>query len=160
VNEQLLRLSQRIRAEMVELEQVSHRIQEGWRRAQTTADDYYMDGVALNLHGLYSGLERLFERIAATVDQHLPQGANWHQKLPEQMALEQPGIRPAVISANSYQQLDEYRGFRHVVRNIYTFRFDPAKLQHLVEQTPEMFLRVRRELLAFANFMDQAVDTS
>jgi len=49
-----------------------------------------LDGVALNLHGFYAGLERLFELIAAIVDGTVPQGANWHQILLEQMATEAP----------------------------------------------------------------------
>ncbi|MDI6794128.1 MAG: hypothetical protein QME81_14910, partial [bacterium] len=101
MNEQIFKLSRRIRQEMPDLEQVLCRIHKDWQRAQTTADDCYLDSVALNLHGLYSGLERLFEQIAATIDQCLPQGANWHRMLLEQMASEQPGVRPAVISARS-----------------------------------------------------------
>jgi len=66
------------------------RAQEGWRRAQRSSDDLYLDGVALNLHGFYAGLERLFELIAAIVDGTVPQGANWHQILLEQMATEAP----------------------------------------------------------------------
>jgi len=160
VNEQIFKLSRRIRREMPDLEQVLSRIHKGWQRAQTTADDCYLDSVALNLHGLYSGLERLFEQIAATIDQCLPQGANWHRMLLEQMASEQPGLRPAVISARSHKCLDEYRGFRHVVRNVYAYRFNAAKLKDLVEQASEMFLQVKQELLAFADFIDQAINAS
>ena len=89
--------------------------------------------VALNLHGFYAGLERLFELIAATVDGSVPQGANWHQISLEQMAAEIAKIRPAVISGDSRDALDEYQGFRHIVRNIYTYKFDPVKVQHLTE---------------------------
>jgi len=98
VNERLLKLAQRLVDELIELGQVVQRAQEGWRRAQQSSDDFYLDGVALNLHSFYGGLERLFELIAATVDIALPQGANWHQVLIEQMAAEVPGVRPAVIS--------------------------------------------------------------
>jgi hypothetical protein len=59
VKDRLLALSRRIRAELVELERLVERTQEGWRRAQRASDDYYLDGVALNLHGFYAGLERL-----------------------------------------------------------------------------------------------------
>lgn len=74
------------------------RAEEGWRRAQELSDDFYVDGVALNLHGFYVGLERLFALIATIVDAAMPQGANWHQMLLRQMAAEVPRIRPAVIS--------------------------------------------------------------
>jgi hypothetical protein len=43
-----------------------------------------LDGVALNLHSFYSGTERIFELIAANVDDILPKGENWHQALLKQ----------------------------------------------------------------------------
>jgi hypothetical protein len=111
--------------------------------------------VALNLHGFYAGLERLLEMIAGVVDGRLPRGENWHQMLLDQVATEAPAVRPAVISGETRWILDEYRGFRHVVRNVYTFRFDPAKVGSLVERAPAAYSQVRAELLAFADFLDQ-----
>jgi hypothetical protein len=102
-----------------DLERVVRRAREGWNRIQQSGDELYLDGVALNLHGFYNGLERLFERIATTIDGSLPQGANWHQVLLEQMKTDVSGLRPAVISEETHQVLDGYRGFRHIVRNIY-----------------------------------------
>lgn len=155
MNERLLQIASRIRAELEELSHVLERAQEGGRRALQTSDDFYWDSVALNLHGFYAGLERLFEIIAAGIDGNVPQGANWHQVLLEQMATEMPPVRPAVISTVTQQMLDEYRGFRHVVRNVYTFRFDPMRVQHLVQNVPAAFLQIRAELLAFADFLEQ-----
>jgi len=86
-------------------------------------------------------------------------GANWHQTLLRQMAVEIPRVRPAVISSGSYELLDEYRGFRHVVRNVYTFHFDPARIKRLVEQAPVVFNRVRPELVAFADFLREQAET-
>jgi len=51
VSDNLFRLAQRIRAECDELGRVVDRAQEGWRRAQRSPDDLYLDSVALNLHG-------------------------------------------------------------------------------------------------------------
>jgi len=152
----LKRISNRIRSEIVELEQVLQRIEEGWKRAKRSGDNYYLDGVALNLHGFYSELERIFEIIAINVDGIKPVGESWHQELLKKMAEEISEIRPAVISNSSFKRLNDYRGFRHVVRNIYTFNFDPTKMQKLVEGAPELFRQVRDELLAFAEFMEQA----
>jgi hypothetical protein len=155
MSEQLRRVAKRIRDEFDEMARVIGRAQEGWRRAQQSSDDLYLDGVALNLHGLYAGLERLFELIAATIDETVPQGANWHQLLLEQMAEEVPHVRPAVISDKVRAALDEYRGFRHVVRNVYTFRFDPMKVQKLIEEIPAIFSQVRTEMLAFADLLER-----
>jgi hypothetical protein len=155
VTEPLRLLASRIRHEMVELERILARMTEGWQRARRTNDEYYLDGVALNLHGFYSGLERIFEQIAGMIDGSVPQGENWHQLLLQQMVQEEPGIRPAVISDEVCQQLSEYRGFRHVVRNVYTSHFDPVRIEKLVLAAPDVFESVKAELLAFARFLEQ-----
>lgn len=139
MSERLPRLAQRIRDECCELARLVARAQEGWHRAQQSADDLYVDSVALNLHGFYAGLERLFEMIAAAIDGNVPQGQNWHQVLLEQMVAEVPSVRPALISEETRRMLDEYRGFRHVVRNVYAFRFDLEKVRKLVQGVPAVF---------------------
>lgn len=67
------------------------------------------------------------------------------------MTKEVPGIRPAVISTETKTRLDEYRRFRHVVRNVYTPSFDLGKL---VNSALELFARTKAELLAFAAFLE------
>lgn len=155
MSDELELLAERIRNEFIELERVVHRVESGWERAKRSGDDYYLDGVALNLHGFYNGLERIFERVATILDGSLPQGENWHQLLLKQMTKEAPGVRPAVISDHVYVQLDELRGFRHVVRNIYTFKFNPHKLEKLVTEVGPLYKKVQSELLAFANFLEE-----
>lgn len=155
MNDQLRQLAGRVRSEIEEVQRVLFRLEEGWRRAQRSADDYYLDGVALNLHGFYGGLERIFERIAVVVDGEKPAGENWHQIILKQMTVEVPEVRPAVISQKMREKLDEYRAFRHVARNIYTFSLDPAKMKHLVVHGSACFKDVKSELLAFADFLEQ-----
>jgi uncharacterized protein YutE (UPF0331/DUF86 family) len=155
MNAKLAHVANRIRSELAELEEVVRRVEEGWKRAERSGDDYYLDGVALNLHGLYSGLERMLEVIALNVDGRKPEGENWHQELLRQMSTEILEMRPAVISESSYEALNEYRGFRHVVRNIYTHTFNRVKMRKLVEEAPGLFNQVRAELLAFADFLEE-----
>lgn len=45
------------------------------------------------------------------------------------MTNEIPGIRPAALSESTCRMLDEYRGFRHVARNLYTINFDPSRIE-------------------------------
>ncbi len=156
MSDHLIRLAQRIREECDHLERVMARAQKAWERAQHTGDDLYLDSAALNLHGFYSGVERLLQLIATTVDGSLPQGANWHQLLLLQMTEEVPHVRPAVISARTFTLLEEFRGFRHVARNIYTFQFNPERLEKLVQKLPETFASTRDELLAFADFLEES----
>jgi hypothetical protein len=148
-------LANRIRQELKELERVLARISEGWQRARRSGDDYYIDSVALNLHGFYSGLERIFALIAETLDGSMLQGENWHLLLLQQMTEDRPPLRPAVISEAVGKSLNEYRGFRHVVRNVYTYRFDSVKVEKLVKNAPELFAQLSAELQAFTAFLDQ-----
>ncbi|GEA14919.1 MAG: hypothetical protein PWR22_1449 [Moorella sp. (in: firmicutes)] len=70
------------------------------------------------------------------------------------MAVEIELIRPPVISRETRNSLDEYRGFRHVVRNIYTFRLSPARIKPLLDNLAEVWERTRRELERFLLFIE------
>jgi len=72
------------------------------------------------------------------------------------MAQEVPQARPAVISEKFRSRLDEYRGFRQVVRNVYTFKFDTEKVEKLATEVPDLFADISPELLAFADFLQEA----
>ena len=148
-DEELVKLAERIRQELGEISRVVTRTSEGWERARRSNDDYYLDSVALNLHGFYSGFERLFTQIAEVVEGDLSHGESWHQLLLRRM------LRPAVISKETGAELDDYRGFRHVVRNVYAYKFEPDKLEKLVRSVPDLFAQLRAELLAFASFLEQ-----
>lgn len=146
-------LSARILTELNELAFLVDRAKQGWNKARSSNDDYYLDGVALNLHGFYSGVEKIFEKIAATVDGSVPTAANWHQELLSQMCMEIPQVRPAVISAGVRDMLEDYRGFRHVVRNVYTFHLNPEKMERLIAMVDTVLERLAAELTAFAEFL-------
>jgi hypothetical protein len=117
--------------------------------------DLYIDSASLNLHDVYSGLERVFKQIAATVDGNVPSSPEWHRELLEQMGLDLPQVRPPVLTFQSIQLLDEYLRFRHVVRNVYTFSFDVERVGRLVKDLKLVFAQTQQELLAFVNFMEQ-----
>ena len=146
-------LAARILTELKEISTLVYRIEQGWIKAKKREDDFYLDSVALNLHGFYSGLERIFEKIAVSVDGSVPEGANWHQELLNQMSMEITGIRPAVISLDLKEKLEEYCGFRHVVRNVYTYHLSPQKIKPLVDKVQDVFNKSEKELSAFAKFL-------
>jgi hypothetical protein len=146
-------LAARIISELKELSVLAKRAEQGLKKAKEKNDDYYLDGVALNLHSIYSGLERIFERIATAIDGSIPSGTNWHRELLNQMAIEVPGIRPAVISSDLKEKLEEYRGFRHVVRNVYTYRLKPEKIEGLVSMLNTVMAKIETDITGFAKFL-------
>ena len=154
-DEEITVLVVRIRRELEELQQILDRIQGGWELFRRSNDDLYLDGVALNLHGFYSGFERIFAQIAETIDGDLPHREDWHRLLLGQMKNDVPGICPAVISTKSGETLDDLRKFRHVVRNVYTHHLDPERLKKLVKDSSEAFAPLAAEISAFAAFLEQ-----
>lgn len=147
-------LAGRIRESLSEIRNVVKRVDDYIRKAQTIDDQAYWDATALNLHGFYSGIERIFEDIARTVDASVPLGPEWHFDLLIQMGSDMKDIRPPVVSRETRLCLDEFRGFRHVVRNVYTFNLRPSRIKDLATDLPECFSSVMQELMAFASFLD------
>ena len=86
----------RIRQELEDLERVVNRAERGMTNARRHPEDsdLLLDGVALNMHDFYAGLERVFRQIAATVDGSVPGSPDWHRDLLRQMRTELPRIRP------------------------------------------------------------------
>jgi hypothetical protein len=152
-----LAVASRIRAELAELERIVQRAERLFAKAQTQNDEDYLDGVALNLHGFYAGVERIFEAIAREIDGSFPTGAEWHRDLLMQMSAEMSNTRPPVIGRNTRDCLDEYRGFRHVVRNVYTFNLRPSRLQELVEDLPSCYATLVQDMNTFCDFLDKLV---
>ena len=146
-------LASRILNELAALGPIVGRVERAWKAAAANNDEFYYDSVALNIHSFYSGIERVLEKIAYAVEGSLPQGVNWHQELLDQMALEIPNVRPAVISSKTREQLDPYRGFRHVVRNVYTYHISPNKMKPLAKGIRPVFKQVEKELAAFSRFI-------
>ncbi len=147
-------LASRIRTELNDLEVAVRRALELGNKAKTSGDDGYWDGVALNLHGYYSGVEHILEDIARTIEDSIPSGANWHTDLLVQMSGEIEGLRPPVISYSTKFALDEFRALRHIIRNVYAFNLRPARLNELITRLPDCFNAVQDDLLTFAQFLD------
>jgi len=164
VNTVYRELAERIRGEVPDLERLVQRVLRSWEGGQRSPNqqDVYLDSVALNLHGFYSGVERLFELIARHADRDLdlPTGETWHQDLLQRMTKDIQETRPALISDKSASTLDELRRFRHLVRNVYAFNLIPEKMKPLVSSLPELWPRLRAELLAFADFLEDVAQAS
>ncbi|MFB6272771.1 MAG: hypothetical protein ABEL51_07760 [Salinibacter sp.] len=145
----------RIRQELDDIEEICDRAEAIWGRYQESGDEYYVDAAALNVHDFYAGLERIFETIARQVDESVPEGPHWHEDLLDQMGSSIPSTRPAVLSRDLRRRLANYRGFRHVVRNVYAVDFDPEQLTPLVRRLPAVRDDVTQELRAFATTLEE-----
>lgn len=124
-------------------------------KIEQTGDLDYLGTVALNLHGFYSGVEKIFQEIAVDLDGSLPEGRDWHQRLLRQMRVDVPQIRPAILREETLKLMNEFCRFRHVVRNVYTFELIPERTQSLAGLLPTGFGMVSEDLERFCQFLSR-----
>ena len=149
MNGDYLALAGRIHQELDDVGRVVQRSEAIWQEAKRSPDDYLVDATALNLHGFYAGVERILEMIAEVVDHSKPSGSNWHQELLRQMTADIPDVRAPVLTIATRDQLDRYRGFRHV----YTYNPDSEQVGALVADLPSVSASAFSELIRFAELL-------
>ena len=98
------------------------------------------------LHDFYSGVEKIFRRIAVSVDRSLPEGDNWHTDLLLQMTRPVERVRGRVLSDEMTTQLKEYLRFRHLFRNLYGFDLKWDRLVPLCEALSTVLSQLKLEL--------------
>lgn len=86
------------------------------------------------LHNLYCAFEDLFKLVAGFWENDVDTKNGYHIHLLKRMQLKIKGIRPALLSEDSYESLNELRGFRHVFRHAYSYGLDDQRVFGLLRQ--------------------------
>lgn len=115
--------------------------------------------IAYYLHVIYGLCENLFRRIAATFGNHIAAQDQWHSQLLRRMTLDVPNVRPAVISPELYESLDELRRFRHLFRNAYVLHFDADRLTIVLKHAQAVETLLQRDIDKFIRFLDLLLET-
>jgi hypothetical protein len=113
-------------------------------------------GIGDIVHDFYTGIERIFEKIAPELNGGVPAGSAWHRELLESMALDLPTIRPPVIGRETVRILGEYLRFRHLFRNVYGFELEWERLQPLLKRLPAAWVAFQTDIRHFLVFLDEA----
>lgn len=143
------RLAAEIDHELERLEQLRDEL----ATAPRDDDTFSLRARGSMLHDFYSGIERVFVRIAEELNGGVPQGEQWHRQIVTDMSLEIPGVRPAVIEPDLARELGDYLRFRHVFRNVYGSFLEAERMRPLEERLPAVlaaFLTQMRAFLAWA----------
>ena len=131
-------LRRKITEELIKLEELVNRVNRLLLLIQQNDDPIYLDGLmsglALYVQNFYTGVERVFALIAKQIDGVTPSSADWHIQLLGQLLVPVPNVRPAIISQDTYEQLNEFRGFRHVSRNLYAYDLDHQRIIDLANK--------------------------
>jgi hypothetical protein len=143
----------RIQNELATLNKVVQTAQSQVKKGQATEDPDFYQAAALSLQNYYMGAERIFEEVAKQIDQSLPTEANSHQALLQQMGLNIPQTRPALLSDQTLERINEYRAFRHVVIHRYGFELHPERIDELVEQLNSCHSSFNQDVEDFCQFL-------
>ncbi len=114
---------------------------------------------AVGLHGWYTALESILERIARSLDGTLPRGDTWHRDLVSQALVELPGVRPAVLPRETLPPLLALLAFRHFFRHAYAVDLDPVRLRVEIERLKAIDGAVGEALDAFDGFLGTAIES-
>ena len=71
------------------------------------------------------------------------------------MGLDLPQVRPVVLQEKNLEQLQEYRGFRHVAVHRYGFELKLDRIQELVISLPDCYHDFSEDLQTFCRFLQQ-----
>ena len=143
----------RIKNELATLDQVVQTARSQVQKGQATEDPDFYQAAALSLQNYYMGAERIFEEVAKQIDQSLPTGAKFPSALLQQMGLNIPQTRPALLSDQTCELINDYRAFRHVVIHRYGFELQPKRIGELVDQLVNCHANFSREVEDFCQFL-------
>jgi hypothetical protein len=112
---------------------------------QTAPNEIELSALAATLHSFYTGAENIFKRVAVELDGEPVRGDAWHREL--LLRMKRPTVRrPALLSEELHDTLNEYLRFRHVFRNAYFFDLDWQKMSPLALRMEETFQKLEKAL--------------
>lgn len=152
--EVLARLIDGLRDDLALYERLRQEIEQAQSHvAEREPEHYDLRAIASMIHDLYRGAEGMMRRIAKDVDRAVPSGEHWHRQLLDQMAAPVADLRPAVFDDATVAQLERYRVFRHVQRNIYGFELLWPQMAPLFKAADEVMVAVTTDINDFIAFL-------
>lgn len=118
-----------VEAQKREIEKIFAKIEE----RRHGKGDANLESLAYQLHNLYCAFEDLFKIIANFFENRIEERAKYHRELLWRMKISIEGVRPALLSEESFQLLDSLRAFRHFFRHAYSYELDPKKVTLVLE---------------------------
>jgi hypothetical protein len=133
-----------------EVDRLHTRIKEGLRDFKETQEK--VDSMGYKLHNLYCAYEELFEIVARYFENQI-EPERYHSSLLKRMKLDIPGVRPALLSRETYLLLDELRRFRHFFRHAYGVDLDPDKVEGVAKKAVELKDKFEQDLGSFLSVL-------
>lgn len=114
-----------------------------------------LESVAYQVHNLYGAIEDLLKIIATYFENHISDSAQWYSRLLQRMTQNVEGVRPAVISQESYLTLNALRAFRHFFRHAYGIPIEPVQLMSNLGKAIALKNLLKQDIAAFVHSCKQ-----
>jgi len=154
----LILLEVRLRKELANLEKLVAELKSIGRMRELKVDSVRIRACASILHDFYSGIEKMFINIAREADRTVPTGDGWHRELLDQMTLDIPDIRPAVLDPELAARLQQYLSFRHRFRNLYGYELEWGKMEELINNMDPTLKRLKDSMESLLEVLAEIVE--
>ncbi len=156
-NNKYLALKTRLEDEMLAFEENVNTLITLMEQSKTVPEGFVTPTLASYIVDVYTGCEKMSERVAVTLDENLPKGENWHEQLLRQMAETGGDNRPPLWQGSLLLELDEYRKFRHLVRHSYNVKLKHDKVMILAQKILISSEKVKEAIQQFNVWLENKV---
>ena len=151
--EEIAVLKAQIDSQIGEIENIYAKIEKRKRIEGITA----VESISYQLHNLYSAFEDLFKITAKAFENHINDISRYHTGLLKRMTIHIEGVRPSLISKESYMLLDNLRSFRHFFRHAYGYGLDERKVDIVLEDAAKLKKIYKKDIKRFLNKLSNEV---
>lgn len=146
-------LRSELKAQLREIETIYAKVEE----RRSGKDKAHLESLAYQLHNLYCAFEDLFKIVAAFFENQIEDKIRYHLELLKRMTINIEGIRPALLSQESYQLLDTLRAFRHFFRHAYTYELDERKIMVVLEDALKLKTIYQKDIDLFLHGLNSTM---
>ncbi|MDA0673775.1 MAG: hypothetical protein O3C67_08745 [Cyanobacteria bacterium] len=142
-----------LQAQLGTLRRIQARL--GDRTVGLTAEDVVrMESVAYQIHNLYGAIEDLLKLVATHFENNIAESPRWHSALLQRMMQAVPGVRPAVLSMETFTALNGLRGFRHFFRHAYEVPLSYEQLMANVKLAEGIVPQLEQDIETFLDGLE------
>ena len=135
-------------AQLATLHRIANRLNDR-AKGLTPEDVVRMESVAYQLHNFYNAVEDLLKLVATHFENNISDAARWHSALLQRMMQDIPGIRPPLISLETFTALNGLRGFRHFFRHAYEVPINYEQLSVNLKLASTALSQLERDIDTF-----------
>lgn len=108
-----------------------------------------LDSVAYQIHNIYCSIEDLLKLIASAFENQIGTTGEWHRVLLLRLSQPVEGIRPAFLSEETFDLLNQLRSFRHMFRHAYGTDIQLRQLEPNVDIALQASRSVKQDITKF-----------